>query len=157
MGAWGLTRSGTEWHLDDGAHKIVIVPANEVRVLAGFEASTAVRRLSGTATTLAPEAMRLAESLSIPMPGFGRPDPEDIQRILQALADALDSGGLVALEVSACSPITEAEIQMLEERRRKRSIPAPPTGRLLPSPRSPCTNTSCGWWMTRVLPCRESS
>ncbi len=157
---WELEAQGVAWRLRGVGKDLVLVLPNRVQPMSSSAAvamlqslaarhpgaAEGVRRMGAelgakggaSASRDAPSGAGRSATASPPGAkagaGGGQADEDDA---LRAIGDALARGDLVAIQVRNPAVITDAELQMLEELRRRRSIPAPP----LPPPPPPPPET----------------
>jgi hypothetical protein len=127
-----LEEQADSWHavrIPDGSSDILLVRQNEVRVLSGTEAAVAIRWAAGMQPEL---QLRVRDFQALlgraGMSDFGTSGRPDVNAVLSSVAGALMRGEFPALEIPSTPPITQAELDLLEALRRKRSPPilAPP-------------------------------
>ncbi len=143
---WELEAQGIALRVRGMGSDLVIMPANRVQELSPASAAATLQRLVASQPQLAAEAMRMgAELRGERLTGPGAPSAGaertrvgdqpsgEVQKALSTIEEALVRHDLVALQIRRPETITDAELQMLEELRRKRSVAAPP----LPPPPPP--------------------
>lgn len=130
------------WVVPTESGVLVIADPSSVRALSVSEATTTLLWAAHANPGILQERMTLGTNVGLASPlsagGYqATRESADGQVALQRILEGIQRGELVALETPSSSQITQAELDMLEARRRQRSIPAPPPAYRPPPPEVP--------------------